>query len=299
MKLEDIKKLFTKEGFLQWVRELNGQQRYIACFLIAVLFLGLVRWIFDPGHPKYETVQDESSSLVTQASPETEGNELTEAEPGSEEGAVAEDEKANTNRQGNRTWPYFVNQPIRSYVHDKEFGDGNDIQLTAARKNGISVDIPTREDAQKLVDKGQLVWVGASPLFYLDDLHHSMPYLVPKAYRLLNRIGINFIDSLQSKGVPPHKIVVTSVLRSEEDVTRLKRQNGNAVSESAHAYATTFDISYTKYDEMADDPMKIHDGKREILMKRALGEVLRDLRYEGRCYVKYEVKQGCFHITVR
>lgn len=45
--------------------------------------------------------------------------------------------------------------------------------------------------------------------------------------------------------------------------------------------------------------MKVHDANREILMKRALGEVLRDLRYEGRCFVKYEVKQGCFHITVR
>ena len=189
--------------------------------------------------------------------------------------------------------------PIKSYVHDKDFGDGNELQLTAARKNGIDVAIPTREEAQKLVDQGKLVWVGGSPLFYLDDLHHSMPYLVPKAYRLLNRIGINFIDSLQSKGVPPHKIIVTSVLRSNEDVSRLKRQNGNAVSESAHVFATTFDISYTKYDEMADDPMKVHDANREILMKRALGEVLRDLRYEGRCFVKYEVKQGCFHITVR
>jgi hypothetical protein len=27
--------------------------------------------------------------------------------------------------------------------------------------------------------------------------------------------------------------------------------------------------------------------------------VLRDFREAGRCYVKYEVKQGCFHITTR
>lgn len=292
MKLEDIKKLFTKEGFLQWVRELNGQQRFIACFLIAVLVLGLVRLAFDPGHQKYETVVENSSDMVAKANVK---DEVVEAAPAEE----ADTKETGSTRMGDRQWPYFVNQPIKSYVHDKDFGDGNELQLTAARKNGIDIAIPTREEAQKLVNQGKLVWVGGSPLFYLDDLHHSMPYLVPKAYRLLNRIGINFIDSLQSKGVPPHKIIVTSVLRSNEDVSRLKRQNGNAVSESAHVFATTFDISYTKYDEMADDPMKVHDANREILMKRALGEVLRDLRYEGRCFVKYEVKQGCFHITVR
>lgn len=292
MKLEDIKKLFTKEGFLQWVRELNGQQRFIACFLIAVLVLGLVRLAFDPGHQKYETVVENSSDMVAKANVK---DEVVEAAPAEE----VDTKETGSTRMGDRQWPYFVNQPIKSYLHDKDFGDGNELQLTAARKNGIDVAIPTREEAQKLVDQGKLVWVGGSPLFYLDDLHHSMPYLVPKAYRLLNRIGINFIDSLQSKGVPPHKIIVTSVLRSNEDVSRLKRQNGNAVSESAHVFATTFDISYTKYDEMADDPMKVHDANREITMKRALGEVLRDLRYEGRCFVKYEVKQGCFHITVR
>jgi hypothetical protein len=28
-----------------------------------------------------------------------------------------------------------------------------------------------------------------------------------------------------------------------------------------------------------------------------LGEVLRDLRNQGRCLVKYEYKTACFHIT--
>ena len=34
-------------------------------------------------------------------------------------------------------------------------------------------------------------------------------------------------------------------------------------------------------------------------MKRVLSEVLNDLRMEGKCYVKYERKQGCFHLTCR
>jgi hypothetical protein len=30
-----------------------------------------------------------------------------------------------------------------------------------------------------------------------------------------------------------------------------------------------------------------------------LSEVLRDLREQGLCYVKYERKQGCFQLTCR
>lgn len=37
---------------------------------------------------------------------------------------------------------------------------------------------------------------------------------------------------------------------------------------------------------------------RNDTLKWVLSEVLRDFREQGRCYVKYEVKQGCFHMTV-
>ena len=33
--------------------------------------------------------------------------------------------------------------------------------------------------------------------------------------------------------------------------------------------------------------------------KRVLGRVLLDLKKQKKCYVKYEVKQRCFHITTR
>ena len=34
-------------------------------------------------------------------------------------------------------------------------------------------------------------------------------------------------------------------------------------------------------------------------LKLVLSEVLRDLRKADKCYIKYELKQGCFHITTR
>ena len=105
-------------------------------------------------------------------------------------------------------------------------------------------------------------------------------------------IGQTFYDSLYAKGVPLNKLIVTSVLRSMDDVAKLQRHNQNATENSCHLYGTTFDICYNRYHPV---------GRyvRDDTLKWVLCEVLRDIRRQERCYVKYEVKQGCFHITVR
>ena len=36
----------------------------------------------------------------------------------------------------------------------------------------------------------------------------------------------------------------------------------------------------------------------QLELKKTLGEVLRDLRKDGLCFVRYEITPGCFHITV-
>ena len=74
----------------------------------------------------------------------------------------------------------------------------------------------------------------------------------------------------------------------------LRRRNRNASDNSAHQYGTTFDISYIRFMPGQSD-YRLNDE----CMKNVLGEVLNDLRNRGRCYVKFERKQSCFHITVR
>ena len=88
------------------------------------------------------------------------------------------------------------------------------------------------------------------------------------------------------------QLIVTSVLRTMEDVARLRRRNGNATEQSCHLYGTTFDICYNRYQP-------IERPVRNDTLKWVLSEVLRDMRQQERCYIKYEVKQGCFHMTVR
>ncbi len=183
---------------------------------------------------------------------------------------------------------------VPSYV--KAFPDGQDLQIKAASKYGVSP-VQNRNNAEQR--KSELVFVGASPYYHIDKLQRSIPYLVPRAAVLLNDIGRAFYDSLQIKGVPLHQIIVTSVLRSRDDVKKLSNYNSNATENSCHLYGTTFDICYNRYKTVSDPDSEPRRAVRNDTLKWVLSEVLRDMREDKRCYVKYEVKQGCFHITVR
>ncbi len=135
--------------------------------------------------------------------------------------------------------------------------------------------------------------------YAMDSLTHSIPFLIPQASALLDTIGANFLDSLSCKGLNPNQIIVTSVLRTADDVKRLRRRNGNASANSAHAFGTTFDVSYRRFCKVEDpDGRPMQDVSPDTL-KLVLAEVLRDLRKSDKCYIKYELKQGCFHITAR
>lgn len=193
-------------------------------------------------------------------------------------------------------------KPHKVYgVHswDDCFPDINDVQLTSARKHGIKP-AKSREEIQKYIDSHRLVRITNSPFYTVDDLTHSMPYLVPKAQQLLNTICMNFIDSLTVKGLPPHLPMITSALRTTDDVSKLQRGNGNATTNSCHCYGTTVDITYNRFVPVIGKYDRQSDLLRwDLKMKQVLAEVLNDLRLQNKCYVKYERKQACFHLTVR
>ena len=176
------------------------------------------------------------------------------------------------------------------------FRDDNDKHLSAVGKIGIKP-LASREgikDASR-----ELKMVGGAMRFdesyVVDKLTHSSPFLVPEAAQLLQDIGTAFHDSLRNKHLPQYSIIVTSVLRTDADVKSLSRTNINASKRSVHCYGTTVDITYTRFVKHDDEG----PSARDVDLKAVLTEVLRDLRNQGRCYVKYEVKQACFHITAR
>ena len=174
----------------------------------------------------------------------------------------------------------------------REFNDLNDVHLAAAKKIGVAAHNVDNILEDKIMDK--LVALNDEEAYIVDELTHSSPYLVPRASELLSEIGRSFQDSLVAHHLPPYKVIVSSVLRTGKDVKKLGRRNVNASKNSAHCYATTFDITYKRFHALSDE-----DEVAQIKLKLVLGEVLRDLKKQGRCYVKHEVKQACFHITAR
>lgn len=183
-----------------------------------------------------------------------------------------------------------IHHRIRGVANFKaEFPDSQSVQIVAAERWGVRP-VQNREDAEER--KKELVYVGESPYWHVDRLFSSIPYLVPRAAVLLQDIGQAFYDSLYNKGIPFNQLIVTSLLRSMDDVAKLQRHNPNATERSCHLFGTTFDICYNRYHPVTQ-PV------RDDTLKWVLSEVLRDKRNEGRCYIKYEVKQGCFHMTVR
>ena len=189
--------------------------------------------------------------------------------------------------------PHRINS-VPSY--DVAFPDTQAVQLVAAQRWGVTP-VKNRKDAETRMR--ELVYVGANPYYHIDPLYSSIPYLVPRAAVLLEDIGRAFFDSLYVKGVPLHKIIVTSVLRSQDDVAKLRRRNGNATENSCHLYGTTFDVSYVRYKTVEPPEGPARRQVRDDSLKFVLCEVLRDMREQGRCFIKYERKQSCFHMTVR
>lgn len=172
------------------------------------------------------------------------------------------------------------------------FNDSNHVQLEAAQALGFA---PIHNHGDIMAMRRGIVEIKSCPEYYLDELTHSFPYLVPEAAVLIKDIGRAFNDSLAARGGGAYRIKVTSVLRTPATVKRLRRVNGNATEESTHAYGTTVDISYSKF--ICDDPTKPHRTFEDL--KNLLAEVLYDMRQKGRCYVKYENRQACFHLTAR
>lgn len=192
-------------------------------------------------------------------------------------------------------------KPVKNRVvsvrrFEDAFPDLNDVQLATASRIGVA---RTADRAEAMRNKTKLVYIGDNPYYTVQSLSHSIPYLVPRAAVLLNEIARAFNDSLVTKGYEPHKLLITSVLRTEEDVQKLRNVNRNASANSCHRFGTTFDISYNRFIQVTDDPQTNGAVHWVTIFKSILAEVLEDQRQMGTCYVKYEMHQSCFHITAR
>lgn len=183
-----------------------------------------------------------------------------------------------------------ISKDLRSLP--RQFNDINRYHVATARTLGIE---PITDLRSAWLLRRPIEQIVSCREYFVDSLTHSYPFLVPEAATLLREIGQRFNDTLQARGGGDYRIKVSSVLRTAATVKSLRRRNVNATDTSAHQFGTTFDISYAKF--ICDSANTIPRTQEDL--KNLLGEILLSLRDSGRCWVKYERKQGCFHITAR
>ena len=280
-------------------------------FAAIVILLALVRLIF-PSVAAPRVAAGEIQNDSTLVEPVAEEAETKTVETKQAEKEIAEEKlAAKEDPLPVSTEPIPLSKPSKFFNADgtlvkhrilsvpsykEAFPDSQSVQYASARRWGVE-SVQNRQEAESR--KRELVFVGSNPYFFVDKMNRSIPYLVPRAAVLLNDIGRAFFDSLQMKQVPLHKVIVTSVLRTKDDVEKLRNYNKNATENSCHLYGTTFDICYNRYKTVQDPDGPKRRQVQNDTLKWVLSEVLNDMRRNGRCYVKYEVKQGCYHITVR
>lgn len=170
------------------------------------------------------------------------------------------------------------------------FNDSNYIHRAEAEKNGIEPLIDLKSYWRNTRGIRKIV---SCRDFYVEPLTYSRPFLTEKAADMLHEIGRRFHDSIDARGGGHYRIKVTSALRTPQSVARLRRHNVNAVDSSVHSLGTTIDISYAAFIcDSASPARTVND------LKGVLSEVLYAMREEGKCLIKHERKQPCYHITV-
>ena len=308
MKLKEIIR-----NIIRILRAMSSKNRFLLGFVVIVLILALIR-VAKPSVAEscltkteaVDSLKNDSAALLAEddAALEAEASRSNESQlNGASAGTIVDAVPEIALDSAAKGSSIFFDKDGKEVKHrifsvphfGNTFPDQQDVQIQAANHYGVKP-VQNRDEAEH--SKGALVYVGSNPFFYVDKLNNSIPYLVPRASVLLQDIGRAYFDSLQIKGIPLHKIIVTSILRTKDDVAKLRTRNGNATENSCHLYGTTFDVCYNRYKtvQTAKNPRR---EVRNDSLKWVLSEVLRDFRERGRCLVKYEVNQGCFHITVK
>ena len=188
----------------------------------------------------------------------------------------------------------YANAPI---TPSDKLNDKNDIHLLHATKNGIAPFASNDEFESKkaeLTENNKLVLVESNDYFKIKKLTHSLPYLTPDAAEMVNEIARRFNLKIQEYKVDDYRIMLTSLLRTEETQTKLSHRNRNATkSQSAHLFGTSIDISYKDFYNVTKDTV---EQNWEAI--QALTKVLVEMRKECKFVGVRERKQSCYHLTV-
>lgn len=163
-----------------------------------------------------------------------------------------------------------------------------------AKLKGIS---PSKDEKElrKRISEGRLVKVNSGNKYLVERMTYSYPAITKESKMLLDEIGRRFRDKTSAKGLKEGRFIVTSMTRKTESMKSLRRNNQNASENSPHLYGNAFDITYKRF--IVRKWVLTNCDKK--FLKDALGEVIWELRGEGKCWATYEKGQSCYHVVLR
>ena len=160
--------------------------------------------------------------------------------------------------------------------------------------NGTKKFLKQKKDIYHLVANEQLVEIEANEYCVLDTMYYSYPFLTPETKILIDEIGERFQRKLENTILKCTRFTLTSMLRTTNSISRLRKRNRNSIKNSSHLHGTTFDISYKQF--WGD---KEYSSVEILYLQDILAKTISELRSEKRCFATYEQWQTCFHVVCR
>ena len=196
----------------------------------------------------------------------------------------------------NHLFPYFNTRCLEYKQKDlsRKLNDRIVDYSAAAKLRGIKV-CRNDKDLRDRISDDKLVKVRSGNRYVVDRMTYSTPYITNDSKKLLDEIAIRFREKVSKKGLNGARFAITSMTRKTENVKSLRKTNRNSSENSPHLCGNAFDISYKR---ITARKWILTNCDRKFL-KDALGEVIWQLREEGKCWATYERMQNCFHIVER
>jgi hypothetical protein len=171
----------------------------------------------------------------------------------------------------------------------KKFDDGVAKHKEVAKSSSIGGPVKNYSVLKNYVSSNKLVKLNSGNGYLVSKMNYSYPYVTAKAHQFIEELAQAYMAKCKEKGVAYLPFIITSATRTKETVAKLTRVNRNAIQESAHLYGTTIDISWVRFGA---------EQKHSQKNLNVLIDALMDMRDKETCFVKFERKQACFHITV-
>ena len=100
--------------------------------------------------------------------------------------------------------------PGRTFSYKTKFNDLQVKQHAVASQIGLPRPPKDRADAASM--RNQLVEIKTNENYIVEELTHSVPYLIPSAKKELDAIGAEWADILARNGLPPLLLFMESVI---------------------------------------------------------------------------------------